>query len=92
MKLEVVNSFIEYIELLNKIGSDCSERWFRGQSKCEYRLSPTALRTTYAIKDQRGNKIECPYQDNPCSGSNNEVALLLVDEMIKEFRKKVKFI
>ena len=86
----VVKSFSEYIDLITRIGSTSSEKWFRGQSKCEYRLTPSAFREIYAIEDQRGNKYEKPILDNPCSGSNNLVAFLPVDKMVDEFSKCAK--
>ena len=85
----VVKSLTEYIEVIEKIGSNGGkEKWYRGQSKCEYRLSPSALRNVYAIEDQRGNKLETPQRDDVCSGSNNLVAYLPVDTMVDEFSKK----
>ena len=88
MKTYVVRSLVEYIELLEKIGSNNTEKWYRGQSKCEYRLSPSALRCIVAIEDSRGNKIDPPTFDNTCSGSNNTVAFLPVDRMVDEFSKE----
>ena len=90
MKTYVVKSLNEYIELMGKIGNGDKEKWYRGQSKCEYRLSPSAVRKVYAIEDQRGYKITNPYLDNPCSGSNNLLAFLPVDQMIAEFSEKAK--
>ena len=90
METYVVKSTIEYIELLEKIGSNGSEKWFRGQSKCEYRLSPSALRNFYAIEDSRGYKLDPPLLDNTCSGSNNLVAFLPVDKMVTEFSEKAE--
>lgn len=90
METYVVESLTEYIKLVEKIGSNETEKWFRGQSKCEYRLSPSAMRTTFAIKDQRGNKINPPRPDNVCSGSNNEVAFLPVEAMVDEFSQKAQ--
>jgi len=90
METYVVESLAEYIELMEKIGSTDTEKWYRGQSKCEYRLTPSALRTIYAIEDQRGYKIDPPRLDNTCSGSNNVVAFLPVDQMVDEFSKKAK--
>lgn len=86
----VVKSFSEYIDLITKIGSVGFPKWFRGQSKCEYRLTPSAFREIYAIEDQRGNRFEKPIPDNPCSGSNNIVAYLPVDKMVEEFSKGAK--
>lgn len=90
MEVYVIENLIEYIELLKKIGSNGTEKWYRGQSKCEYRLSPSALRQVYAIEDQRGYKIDPPHLDNICSGSNNLVAYLPVDKMVDEFSKEAK--
>lgn len=90
METYVVESLMEYIELMEKIGSTDTEKWYRGQSRCEYRLSPSAHRKVFAIEDQRGHKLEPPLLDNPCSGSNNLVAFLPVDRMVDEFSKKVK--
>lgn len=89
METYVVKSLTEYIELMEKIGSNSTEKWYRGQSKCEYRLSPSALRNVFAIEDQMGNKLNPPLLDNTCSGSNNLVAFLPVDQMVTEFSKKV---
>ncbi|MBP3339087.1 MAG: FRG domain-containing protein [Lachnospiraceae bacterium] len=88
MNTYVVKSLAEYINLIEKIGSNDTEKWYRGQSKCEYRLSPSALRKVIAIEDQRGNKLDTPVLDNTCSGSNNLVAFLPVDKMVDEFSKK----
>lgn len=90
MKTYVAESLTEYIKLVEKIGSNDTEKWYRGQNKCEYRLSPSALRNIYAIEDQRGYKIDPPFLDNTCSGSNNLVAYLPVDKMVEEFSKKAK--
>ena len=90
MKTYVVESLTEYIKLVEKIGSNDTEKWYRGQSNCEYRLSPSALRNIYAIEDQRGYKIDSPFLDNTCSGSNNLIAYLPVDKMVEEFSKKAK--
>lgn len=90
METYVIESLTEYIELLEKIGSNDAEKWYRGQSKCEYRLSPSALRYVFAIEDQRGNKLDPPLLDNTCSGSNNLVAFLPVDQMVAEFSKKAE--
>lgn len=90
METYVVESLAEYIELIGKIGSVDTEKWYRGQSKCEYRLSPSSLRTIYAIEDQRGCKIDPPFLDNTCSGSSNKVAFLPVDRMVTEFSEKAK--
>lgn len=90
METYVVESLIEYIELLEKIGSNGTEKWYRGQSKCEYRLSPSALRNVYAIEDSRGRKLDPTLLDNTCSGSNNMVAFLPVDKMVIEFSEKAK--
>lgn len=88
METYVVKSLTDYIALIERIGSNDTEKWYRGQSRCEYRLSPSALRTVYAIEDQRGNKLDPPLLDNTCSGSNNLVAFLPVDQMIAEFSEK----
>lgn len=91
METYVIESLAEYIELMEKkIGANGREKWYRGQSKCEYRLIPSALRTTYAIEDPRGNKLDPPFLDNTCSGSNNLLAFLPVDQMVNEFSKKAK--
>lgn len=90
METYVAKSLAEYIEIIEKIGSNGAEKWYRGQSKCEYRLSPSALRKVFAIEDQRGYKIDPPLLDNTCSGSNNVVAFLPVDQMVTEFRKKAE--
>lgn len=90
MKTYVVESLIEYIKLMEKIGSVDTEKWYRGQSKCEYRLSPSALRTVIAIEDQRGNKLDPPLLDSTCSGSNNLLAFLPVDRMVAEFSEKAQ--
>lgn len=73
MEAYVVESLIEYIELLEKIGRIGTEKWYRGQSKWEYRFSPSALRNVYAIEDSRGYKLDSPLLDNTCSGSDNVV-------------------
>lgn len=88
METYVVESLADYIALIERIGSNDTEKWYRGQSRCEYRLSPSALRTVYAIEDQRGYKLDPPLLDNTCSGSNNLVAFLPVDQMITEFSEK----
>ena len=90
MQTYVVQSLTEYVKLMERIGSGNAEKWYRGQSNCEYRLLPSAIRNTYAIEDQRGYKIEPPYSDNPCRGSNNLLAYLPVDRMIREFKEKAK--
>lgn len=90
METYVVESLTEYIKLMEKIGSNDTEKWYRGQSKCEYRLSPSALRNVFAIEDQRGYKLNPPLLDNTCSGSNNLVAFLPVDQMVDEFSKKAE--
>ena len=90
METYVVESLTEYIELMEKIGSNSVEKWYRGQSKCEYRLSPSALRNVFAIEDRRGNKLDPPILDNTCSGSNNLVAFLPVDQMVTEFSKRAE--
>lgn len=86
----VVEDIIEYIELMVKINSNGTEKWYRGQSNCEYRLSPSAFRKVFAIKDQWGNKLDSPVLDDPCSGSNNLLALLPVDQMVAEFSQEAK--
>lgn len=90
METYVVQSLKEYIDLIEKIGSKDTEKWFRGQSKCEYRLSPSSLRNVYAIRDSRGYDINPPQLDNVCSGSNNQLAYLPVDKMVDEFRSEAK--
>lgn len=88
METYVIKNLPEYIQLMEKIGSCNTEKWFRGQNRCEYRLTPSALRKMYAIEDQRGYKLNPPIEDNVCSGSNNLVAFLPVDRMIAEFKEK----
>ena len=88
MNKYVVNSFEEYVNIITKIGNENNSKWFRGQSKCEYRLTPSAFRKMYAIEDWKGIKIDSPFEDNPCSGSNNKVAILPIDIMVKKFREK----
>lgn len=90
METYVIESLTEYIKLMERIGSNDTEKWYRGQSKCEYRLSPSALRNVFAIEDQRGYKLDPPLLDNTCSGSNNLVAFLPVDRMVDEFSKKAE--
>lgn len=86
MKTYAIRSIYEYIELVCDICCDGKEYWFRGQSDCQYRLTPSALRNTFAIRDSRGYEYEKPIYDNVCSGSNNTVAFLPVDKMIEEFK------
>ena len=90
METYVAESLMEYIDLMEKIGSTDTEKWYRGQTRCEYRLSASAHRKMFAIEDQRGNKIDPPRADHPCSGSNNLVAFLPVDKMVDEFSEKAK--
>lgn len=90
METYVAQSLNEYIELIAKIGSNGTEKWYRGQSNCEYRLTPSALRKVFAIEDQRGYKLNQPILDDTCSGSNNVVAFLPVDRMVTEFSEKAK--
>ena len=90
METYVVETLEEYIKLMETIGSVGAEKWYRGQSKCEYRLSPSALRKVYAIEDPTGHKIESPYLDNTSSGSNNVVAYLPVDKMVEEFSERAR--
>ena len=90
METYVIQSLNEYIELIERVGSKDTEKWFRGQSKCEYRLTPSALRNVYAIRDLRGNAINPPQLDNVCSGSNKELAYLSVDNMVDVFSNRAK--
>lgn len=90
METYVVESLMEYVELIERICSNGTEKWYRGQCKCEYRLSPSALRCIIAIEDQRGNKLNPPFIDNVSSGSNNLVAFLPVDQMVAEFSGKTE--
>ena len=90
METYVATSLTEYIKIIEKVGSIDIEKWYRGQSKCEYRLSPSALRRVFAIEDQRGYKLDPPLLDNTCSGSNNLVAYLPVDQMVAEFSEKAE--
>lgn len=87
-KTYICRDLYEYIELLQKINT--GELWFRGQSNANFRLTPSALRETYAIEDARGNKIEKPFRENGASGSSNTIAFLPVDKMVAEFRSQAK--
>lgn len=90
MVLYTINSLAKYVELMERIGSNATTKWFRGQSVCDYRLSPSALRSVYAIEDQKGNKISPPVLEDTCSGSSNLGAFLPVDQMVAEFREKAE--
>lgn len=88
MKKYVVSTLNEYIELLEGIAVDQKELWFRGQSNCEYRLSPSSLREIYAVRDNKNRIISPPIRDDVSSGSNNTVAMLPVDQMVQAFKEK----
>lgn len=88
MKTYVVENLTEYIELIEKIGSNNTEKWYRGQNKSEYRLCPSALRDVIAIEDSKGNKLDTPYMVDACSGPSNGLATLPVEEMVAEFSRK----
>lgn len=90
MKLYVAQSIKDYIDIIEDVGSIHTEKWYRGQSKCEYRLTPSALRRIYAIEDQRGNKISPPRLEIPCSGSSNVGAFLPIDQMVMDFKQKAE--
>lgn len=84
----ICRDLFEYIELLQTINK--GGLWFRGQSNANYRLTPSALRETYAIEDARGNKTVKPFKENGASGSSNTVAFLPVDKMVAEFKLQAK--
>lgn len=90
MNLHIARSIQEYVKVITRINPHGIEKWFRGQSRSEYRLTPSALRQVFAIRDRRGNKITPPEPDNLCSGSNNIVAFLPVDKMVLEFKKNAE--
>lgn len=81
----VVESIEDYIELVTRLYVEGKEYWFRGQNDEAYRLVPTGLRELYAIQDSRGNRFDKPIKDNACSGSNNIVASLPINEMVEAF-------
>lgn len=81
----VVESIEDYIELVTRLYVEGKEYWFRGQNDEAYRLVPTGLRELYAIQDSRGNRFDKPIKDTACSGSNNIVAYLPINEMVEAF-------
>lgn len=87
-KTAIVRNISEYIELLSTIPAGYC--WFRGQSNAYYRLTPSAVRTAYAIADGRGNKFDLPFLDQGDSGTNNKAAFLPVYKMVSEFKEKAK--
>ena len=87
-KTYICKDLFVYMELLQEINT--GGLWFRGQSNANYRLLPSALRETYAIEDARGYKFEKPFIERGDSGSSNTVACLPVDQMIADFKSKVK--
>ena len=84
----VVRSIEEFIELMEKIGSIDSVKWFRGQYDASFRLIPSAYRELYAIMDRYGHEIKPPMKDDPCSGSNNQLSILNVDKYVLEFKNE----
>lgn len=88
MKKYVAKSLSEYIRLIEQIVDNKNEMWFRGQSNCEYRLTPSALRDVYAISDGMLNPISPPQKVTGTEGKHQTVAFLPVDKMIEQFKDK----
>lgn len=81
-----VRSFAEYLEVLKEIREKEEVVWLRGHFSASYRLTPTAMRQTYSLYDQFGEKMH-PFEER---GRGETVAFLPFQKMLQQFKKLAK--
>lgn len=94
MKTYVVKSLYDYEKLMEKLGSSETEKWYRGQGKWEYRLTPSVLRILYVANKKRSNieymsLVDLYHSDSNNSKNPSSIAKFM-DKKISEFSDKVK--
>lgn len=89
-KTHVVRNFIEYIEVIKSIKNDDEQLWFRGQSKANRGLIPSALREVYEVENYMGESIKPKKVNNDYNNRGKTAVYIDVMGMLEEFKKLAK--
>lgn len=85
LKKYVAKSLSEYVSIATSIADASGDIWFRGHANASYRLVPSALRSTSALTDGRGNKVE---DGQIVISEGGEVTGVSPENMFYEFKSR----
>lgn len=85
-KTHVINSFYEYIELIQKLKEAEPNLWFRGQNNASYQLIPSAMRSMWETADYYGRPIE-PQPLTRFHNRGTYVSYINQFAMLEDFKK-----
>lgn len=84
----VAQSITEYMEAVDSLApTTLAGLWFRGHSKSQYRLVPSALRNTTLITDGRGQPIR---EGQIVRSTGSEVTGTNPERMLAEFKRQAR--